>query len=130
MFKAYSLIVNKKKTNQILHANWVEFWFQEDDCVPNPRKSKPFKKAMELKPHKEGQRIVKDRIRRLVVTDKPKYILRRDKSHWNSSLSVDEEEELEIADYISLWLCRFIFLLETTILESRLSKQHQEWLPS
>ncbi|KAL2532879.1 Uncharacterized protein Adt_06230 [Abeliophyllum distichum] len=109
MFKAYSLIVDKKKTNQIRHANWDEFWFQEDDCVPNPRKSKPFKKAIELKPHKEGQRIVKDRIRRPVVTDKPKYILRRYKSHWNSSLSVDEEEELEIADYLSLWLCRFIF---------------------
>ncbi|KAL2532075.1 PMD domain-containing protein [Abeliophyllum distichum] len=30
-------------------------------------------------------------------------------SHWNTSLSVDEEEELEIAVYLSLWLCRFIF---------------------
>ncbi|KAL2526188.1 PMD domain-containing protein [Abeliophyllum distichum] len=109
LFKAYSLIVDKKKTDRIRHADWIEFWFQEDDCVPNPRKSKPFKKAMESKPRKEGQRIVKDRIRRPVVTDRPKEILRRDRSHWNSSLSVDEEEELEIAAYLSLWLCRFIF---------------------
>ncbi|KAL2532103.1 PMD domain-containing protein [Abeliophyllum distichum] len=99
----------EKKTDRIRHADWIEFWFQEDDCVPNPRKSKPFKKDMESKPRKEGQRIVKDRIRRPVVTDRPKEILRRDMSHWNSSLSVDEEEELEIAAYLSLWLCRFIF---------------------
>ncbi|KAL2498373.1 PMD domain-containing protein [Abeliophyllum distichum] len=109
LFKAYSLIVDKKKTDRIRRANWIEFWFQEDDCVPNPRKSKPFKKAMESKPRKEGQRTVKDRIRRPVVTDRPKETLCRDKSNWNSSLSVDEEEELEIAAYLSLWLCRFIF---------------------
>ncbi|KAL2532529.1 Aminotransferase-like [Abeliophyllum distichum] len=83
--------------------------FQEDDCVPNPRKSKPFKKAMESKPRKEGQRTVKDRIRRPVVTDRPKETLCRDRSHWNSFFSVDEEEELEIVAYLSLWLCRFIF---------------------
>ncbi|KAL2503501.1 PMD domain-containing protein [Abeliophyllum distichum] len=71
LFKAYSLIVDKKKTDRIRHADWIEFWFQEDDCVPNPRKSKPFKKAMESKPRKEGQRTVKDRIRRPVVTDRP-----------------------------------------------------------
>ncbi|KAL2519667.1 PMD domain-containing protein [Abeliophyllum distichum] len=109
LFKAYSLIVDKKKTDRIRHADWIEFWFQEDDCVTNPRKSKPFKKAMESKPRKEGQRTVKDRIRRPVVTDRPKETLCRDRSHWNSSLSVDEEEELEIAAYLSLWLCRFIF---------------------
>ncbi|KAL2531538.1 PMD domain-containing protein [Abeliophyllum distichum] len=97
---------------------------------PNPRKSKPFKKAMESKPRKEGQRTVKDRIRRPVVTDRPKETLCRDRSHWNSYLSVDEEEELEIAAYLSLWLCRFIFLPETTISESGLSKQLLEWLPS
>ncbi|KAL2518213.1 PMD domain-containing protein [Abeliophyllum distichum] len=107
--RAYSLILDKKKTDRIHHADWIEFWFQEDDCVPNPRKSKPFKKAMESKPRKEGQRTVKDRIRRPVVTDRPKETLCRDRSHWNSSLSVDEEEELEIAAYLSLWLCRFIF---------------------
>ncbi|KAL2480318.1 Uncharacterized protein Adt_33284 [Abeliophyllum distichum] len=56
LFKAYSLIVDKKKIDRIRHADWIEFWFQEDDCVPNPRKSKPFKKAMESKPRKEGQR--------------------------------------------------------------------------
>ncbi|KAL2472114.1 Uncharacterized protein Adt_40250 [Abeliophyllum distichum] len=32
----------------------LSFRFQEDDCVPNPRKSKHFKKAMESKPRKEG----------------------------------------------------------------------------
>ncbi|KAL2472528.1 Uncharacterized protein Adt_40664 [Abeliophyllum distichum] len=53
LFKAYSLIVDKKKTDRIRHADWIEFWFQEDYCVPNPRKSKPFKKAMESKPHKK-----------------------------------------------------------------------------
>ncbi|KAL2497193.1 PMD domain-containing protein [Abeliophyllum distichum] len=109
LFKAYSLIVDKKKTDRIRHADWIEFWFQEDDCVPNPQKSKPFKKAMESKPRKEGQRTVKDRIRRPVVTDRPKETLCRDRSHWNSYLSVDEEEELEIAAYLSLWLCHFIF---------------------
>ncbi|KAL2518077.1 Aminotransferase-like [Abeliophyllum distichum] len=83
--------------------------FQEDDYVPNPRKSKPLKKAIESKPRKEGQRTVKDRIWRPVVTDRPKETLCRDRSHWNSSLSVDEEEELEIAAYLSLWLCRFVF---------------------
>ncbi|KAL2465868.1 Aminotransferase-like [Abeliophyllum distichum] len=102
-------IVDKKKTDRIRHADWIEFWFQEDDCVPNPRKSKPFKKAMESKPRKEGQRTIKDRIRRPVVTYRRKETLCRDRSHWNSSLSVDEEEELEIAAYLSLWLCRFIF---------------------
>ncbi|KAL2519685.1 PMD domain-containing protein [Abeliophyllum distichum] len=90
-------------------CDWIEFWFQEDDCVTNPRKSKPFKKAIESKLRKEGQRTVKDRIRRPVVTDRPKETLCRDRSHWNSSLSVDEEEEVEIAAYLSLWLCRFIF---------------------
>ncbi|KAL2471507.1 dihydroxy-1 [Abeliophyllum distichum] len=64
----------------------------EDDYVPNLRKNKPFKEVMESKPHKEGQRIVKDRIQRPIVTDKPKEILHRDKSYWNSSLSIDEEE--------------------------------------
>ncbi|KAL2531895.1 PMD domain-containing protein [Abeliophyllum distichum] len=54
LFKAYSLIVDKKKTDRICHADWIEFWFQEDDCVPNPRKSKPFKKAMESKLRKKA----------------------------------------------------------------------------
>ncbi|KAL2511142.1 Uncharacterized protein Adt_16742 [Abeliophyllum distichum] len=45
LFKAYSLIVDKKKTDRIRHADWIEFWFQEDDCVPNLWKSKPFKKT-------------------------------------------------------------------------------------
>ncbi|KAL2505475.1 PMD domain-containing protein [Abeliophyllum distichum] len=79
LFKAYSLIVDKKKIDRIRHADWIEFWFQEDDCVLNSRKNRP------------------------------KETLCRDRSHWNSSLSVDEEEELEIATYLSLWLCRFIF---------------------
>ncbi|KAL2491997.1 PMD domain-containing protein [Abeliophyllum distichum] len=64
---------------------------------------------MESMPRKEGQRTVKDRIRRPVVTERPKETLCRDRSHWNSSLSVDKEEEFEIAAYLSLWLCRFIF---------------------
>ncbi|KAL2487274.1 hypothetical protein Adt_32030 [Abeliophyllum distichum] len=46
-------MVDKKKTNRIRYADWIEFCFQEDDYVPNPRKSKPFKKAMEPKPHKK-----------------------------------------------------------------------------
>ncbi|KAL2461870.1 PMD domain-containing protein [Abeliophyllum distichum] len=108
LFQPYSLIVNKKKNDRIRHFDWIEFWFQED-CVSNLQKSKPFKKAIESKPHKEGQRIVKDKIRRPIVIDKPKDILRRDMSHLNSSLFVDEEEELEITVYLSLWLCRFIF---------------------
>ncbi|KAL2465753.1 Uncharacterized protein Adt_41604 [Abeliophyllum distichum] len=130
LFKAYSLIVDKKKIDRIHHANWIQFWFQEDDCVPNPRKSKPFKKVMESKPLKEGQLIVKDRIRRPVVTDRSKEILRRDRSHWNSSLSVDEKEELEIEAYLFLWLCRFIFPYRDDYSELGLSKQLLEWLPS
>ncbi|KAL2532180.1 PMD domain-containing protein [Abeliophyllum distichum] len=80
------------------------------------------RKIWNRKPHKEGQQIVKDQIQRTIVTDKLKDILRRDRSHLNFSLSLDEEEELEIVAYLFLWLCRFIFPSRDDYLRARTFK--------
>ncbi|XP_022890976.1 uncharacterized protein LOC111406031 isoform X1 [Olea europaea var. sylvestris] len=66
---------------------------------------------MNLNPFKRRHQRTSKEIRRLVVADKPRDITRRDRRQCGNfpvSLSMEEEEELEIAAYLSLWLYHFV----------------------
>lgn len=111
LFNIFTLIAHVNESDRVTHEQWLNFLFHENGCVQNPQQHKNYKNSMNLNPFKRRNQRVSKEIWRLVVVDKPRYITRRDRRQWSNlpvSLSVEEEEELEIATYLSLLFCRFV----------------------
>ncbi|XP_038701637.1 uncharacterized protein LOC119998390 [Tripterygium wilfordii] len=113
LFKAFQHIAGEKVIDRIKHADWLNFWLNGVSRKPNPRGDSKYKKLSNLGKYEFLKSGTTTKVWRPIVIPNQSVSSEdiRDLKCLQAldlELSTTKIDELEIAAYLSIWLCRFV----------------------